>query len=370
EARAVPPRARRAVAVADAVPCHGHRRLRPRRALFGGGRFSHTLGAQPGRPLRLLLRGGGGAQPRPRALVPRRGFPGLCAVPAAAVRGRSGGLRRQGRAALDRPRLHPAPAVRVHEDRRGARRGPLLRSAARRRDPPLDRDMARWAADQRTSGAGDAPARPRHFPDDHGRRRDRYVPRRAAATLVRRQCSGGRGGDPLRLLFPASRVSAQARHHLSRTRSRPARRGLPHHPVQDRDRFGRRVRQGLPPGHAEPPRLPAGGPYRLRLRHHGGGMGAAWWPAPDSRLCIAAPLGHGRGDARGNPLRPADRRGADQHHLPLFLDQPADGDGPRPGSGHPAAALLLRRVGDDDGDVLPRHPDVHRPGEQLELALV
>ena len=53
--------------------------------------------------------------------------------------------------------------------------------------------------------------------------------------------------------------------------------------------------------------------------------------------------------------------GMTAHHLLLHRDQPADGDGPRPRGRHPAAARLLRRLGDDDGDDLPRHPDVDRP---------
>ena len=57
--------------------------------------------------------------------------------------------------------------------------------------------------------------------------------------------------------------------------SRSARRRLSHHPVEDRDRFGRRVRKGLPQRHPKPPRISPRGPYRLRLCHHGGGMGAA-----------------------------------------------------------------------------------------------
>ena len=48
--------------------------------------------------------------------------------------------------------------------------------------------------------------------------------------------------------------------------------------------------------------------------------------------------------------------------------QPDDGDGPRPGRRHPAAALFLRRIGDDDGDDLPRLPDGDRPRQPPQFA--
>ena len=47
-------------------------------------------------------------------------------------------------------------------------------------------------------------------------------------------------------------------------------------------------------------------------------------------------------DAQG-PVRAARRGRADRDDLLLRRDQPDDGDGPRPGGRHPAAAHLLRR---------------------------
>ena len=77
--------------------------------------------------------------------------------------------------------------------------------------------------------------------------------------------------DPLR---DDARISAQARADLPRPRKRSARRRLSHQPVEDRDRIGRDLGQGLSQRQPEPPRLSPRRPYRLRLRDHGRGMGA------------------------------------------------------------------------------------------------
>ena len=50
--------------------------------------------------------------------------------------------------------------------------------------------------------------------------------------------------------------------------------------------------------------------------------------------------------------------GPDRDHLLLCLDQSDDGDGPGAGGRHPPAPGQFRRLGGDDGDDLPRHPDV------------
>src|SRR3546814_5457106 len=94
---------------------------------------------------------------------------------------------------------------------------------------------------------------------------------------------------------------------------------------------------------AESPRLSARGTYRLHLRDDGRGMGADRRPCPVVRLLPAAALVDPRRAERAHPLWPARRGGADDDHLLLCRDQPDDGDGPRAGGRHPAAALLLWR---------------------------
>ena len=99
---------------------------------------------------------------------------------------------------------------------------------------------------------------------------------------------GGRRADRLR---DDARLSAQAHRRLPRSRKRSARRRLSHRPVEDRDRLGRHLGQGLPPRQPEPPRVPARRPYRLRLRDHGRGMGPGRRRDPDLRLRGGDPLG-------------------------------------------------------------------------------
>ena len=73
--------------------------------------------------------------------------------------------------------------------------------------------------------------------------------------------------------FRAPRLSTQPHPHLPQPRKRSARHRLPHQPVEDRDRLGRRARQRLPQRDAEPSRLSARGPYRFRAGDDDGGMG-------------------------------------------------------------------------------------------------
>src|SRR3546814_7902780 len=84
----------------------------------------------------------------------------------------------------------------------------------------------------------------------------------------------------------------------------------------------------------------------LHLRDDGRGMGADRRPCPVVRLLPAAALVDPRRAERAHPLWPARRGGADDDHLLLCRDQPDDGDGPRAGGRHPAAALLLWRLVD------------------------
>ena len=105
-----------------------------------------------------------------------------------------------------------------------------------------------------------------------------------------------------------ARLSAQADRRLPRSRERSARRRLSHRPVEDRDRLGRDLGQGLPPRQPEPPRLSARRPHRLRLRDHGRGMGPGRRRAPDPRVRGGDPLGNAGQRQRPHALRPARRR--------------------------------------------------------------
>ena len=96
------------------------------------------------------------------------------------------------------------------------------------------------------------PARPRHL--HHGRpvRRHGDVPCRAAAVDFRRTCGSHRRRRADRLL-DAPWLPAQADRRLPRSGERSARRRLSHRPVEDRDRLGRNLGQGLPSWQPEPP---------------------------------------------------------------------------------------------------------------------
>ena len=87
--------------------------------------------------------------------------------------------------------------------------------------------------------------------------------------------------DPL---AAAARLPEAAGDDLPRPRARPARRRLPHHPVEDRARLGRALGQGLPQGHPEPAELPAGEADRLRV-HDAGRGGRAGRRARPARAC-------------------------------------------------------------------------------------
>ena len=134
-----------------------------------------------------------------------------------------------------------------------------LHPAAARRDPGA-------------GGAGHGAARPRHRDDGAaGRRRAAVRGRRAALDVPGRRHRRRR--LPADRLVVHARIPAQARAHLPRSRPRSAGRGLPHHPVQDRHRLGRPVRQGVPEGHAILAELPAREADRLHLHHLRRGMG-------------------------------------------------------------------------------------------------
>ena len=178
------PRPARTAALADPADRRRDHRLRARRALFGRGRASAALGARPGCALLPVPGRRDPVVAAARGADPFGGRARLCHPgDRAGVHrtDRQGGGRRP---ALAQPRHHPAAALRTDEaaDRADARA--LLRHAACRRDPALERDLARARADRRARGPDPHPARSRHR-DDGGRRRDhRHVPRRPAAQAV------------------------------------------------------------------------------------------------------------------------------------------------------------------------------------------
>ena len=100
-------------------------------------------------------------------------------------------------------------------------------------------------------------------PDDSARRHQR-----ARDAGVRRARSRGLAGA----LGGHARLSEGACVHVLESRVRSARHGLQHHSIEDRDRLGRPVRQGLVERHAVAPRVPAGALDGLHLRGHGGGV--------------------------------------------------------------------------------------------------
>ena len=73
--------------------------------------------------------------------------------------------------------------------------------------------------------------------------------------------------------LPAARLSAAARADVPRPAERSARQRLSHHPVADRDRLGRRVRQGLSQRQPGAAGVPAGALHRFHLRRGRRGMG-------------------------------------------------------------------------------------------------
>src|SRR5207302_1193886 len=96
---------------------------------------------------------------------------------------------------------------------------------------------------------------------------------------IARACDGGarrarRARGLVRLELHA-RLPEKARAHLPRPADRSARRRLPHHPVADRDRLGRRVRQGLDERQPGPAGVPSRALYRFHLRRGGRGVRAA-----------------------------------------------------------------------------------------------
>ena len=126
---------------------------------------------------------------------------------------------------------------------------------------------------------------------------------------------GGRG-EPAVPLVDAARLPAPARADAARPDAGSARRGLPHHPVDHRDRLRRHPRQGVAQRHA--------GAARLRARalaptssSRCSARSSAWWATSCwscSTCCIIGARPHDRRQRLDRVLAPHRRR----HHAHLL----------------------------------------------------
>jgi len=219
--------------------------LRCRGALLRRRREHEPLCVLASQPVRAVSGDGAGNPALSQGDRALGRLPRLWRGRAAADGGRGARLRRRRQPALARARSAGAAAIRTDEADHRAGAGELLQFAPGGRDRRMALDPARGRADRGARRAGDHPARSRHRAGDLLRRRLHDLPCGPADALVRRR-RGRSGGDrPAGLLLRAARLSAQPRAGVPRSRERSARHRLSHHPVQDRDRFGRDPRQGL-----------------------------------------------------------------------------------------------------------------------------
>ena len=116
-----------------------------------------------------------------------------------------------------------------------------------------------------------APARPRHRRAGRHRGLLHHFLRRDELAGHRRDRRSRRRRAAAPVAVPA-RLPAPADPHAARSIERSARRGLPHHPVDDRRGLGRPRRQGLAERHPVAPRVHSRAPYRLHLRGVLGGV--------------------------------------------------------------------------------------------------
>ena len=134
--------------------------------------------------------------------------------------------------------------------------------------PPDFTTLVVVGADRPGAGAADRRAAgPRHRAAGRRRRRAGDPAGRAAVALhprARRACS--RAAVPVVWMFLLHDYQRQRVLTFLEPAERPARRRLPHHPVADRDRLGRAVRQGLHERQPGAARVPAGALDRLHLR--------------------------------------------------------------------------------------------------------
>jgi rod shape determining protein RodA len=144
-----------------------------------------------------------------------------------------------------------------------------------RRLPPDWRSLLVLAAIMMFPGrAGGNAARPRHRHADFCRRRARGADGGAPVAGHRRTRLRRRRRGLRRLAIPA-RLPAPAHPHFPRSAVRSAGFGLPHHPVADRDRLGRPVRQGLDERQPGAARLPSRALHGFHLRRDRRGVRVA-----------------------------------------------------------------------------------------------
>src|ERR1700704_4001508 len=204
----------------------------------------------------------------PELPVPQHAVDVRARVPAAAHRRRDR-PRRYGRAALAEFRPVPLPAFRADE----ARSTDDVRLVHARAAAAAGLDIAGTAqrADPAARGAGGHPARPGHRRAHRDRRRAGHHPRRPARARDGGVAGARRPGGLVRLELHA-RLPAQARAHVSQPAGRSTRRRLPHHPVADRDRLRRGVRQGLDERQPGAAGIPPRALHRLHLRRRRRGV--------------------------------------------------------------------------------------------------
>ncbi|SPE25626.1 hypothetical protein SBBP1_310003 [Burkholderiales bacterium] len=150
-------------------------------------------------------------------------------------------------------------------------------------------------------------------------------------------------GGASRRLVAVARLPAQPDSHAARPDVRPARQGVSHAAIDDRNRIGRGLRQGLDAGHADALGVHSGAHHRLHLRRVLGGVRPGWQPRFDR--AVLRPGGPRADDCRKRRhALLAAARGVDRDD-PVHLRLREHGDGERgpAGGGRSAAPDQLRR---------------------------
>ena len=194
-----------------------------------------------------------------------------------------------------------------------------------------------YVADRRTT-------RPRHRAARRRRRRHGGSARGAATALHTRRRGTVRTRCVRRVAVPAARLPEAAGAHVPRSAERPARFGLSHHSVADRDRIGRRIRQGVFQRQSGATGVSAGTLDRFYFRGDRRGVGA-------DRTCHRHPAVHvrdrplalSRRDGAGH-FRAAGRRKPEPHVLRIRVRQHRHGDRIASRRRRAVAAHQLRRA--------------------------
>ena len=233
----------------------------------------------------------------------------------------------------------------------------------------LERALARRAADRHSRRPDPDPARPRHRDDGRARRGHDDVPRRRAAAAVRRRRGWRwRWRGPIAFSFLHDYQRQRVLIFLESRRRTRSRTG--YHITQSKIAIGSGGLTGT--GFLQGTQSH----YRFLPEPHTdfifATMAEEWGLIGGLFLIVAFALilrwGMSVAIECERPLLPPRRGGPDHDDLLLRRDQPDDGDGPGPRRRHPAAALLLWRLGDDDGDDLPRPADGDRAAEPARRA--